>query len=67
MNDAATRIKTAVELLASIEIKRAQANDPNLGAAMEHAVIAGHLRELEADILNDPGAMEPWLVRRHRP
>ena len=55
-----------MELLASIENKRAQAGDPNLGAAMEHAVIAGHLRELEADILNDPGAMEPWLVRRRR-
>lgn len=64
MSNAAERIRVAAGLLAMIETRRAQADDPNLGAAMERAVIDAHLREIEADILNDPGAIEPWLVRR---
>ena len=66
MNNAAERIKVAAGLLALIEARRAQADDPNLGAGMEHAMIEGHLREIEEDILNDPGAIEPWLVRRRQ-
>ena len=66
MTDTAERIRVAADLLALIDIRRAESKDPNLGAAMERAVIDVHLREIEDDILNDPGAIEPWLVRRRQ-
>jgi hypothetical protein len=66
MTKIAERIRVAAELLALIDSRREQAGDPHLGAGMEHAVIHSHLREIEEDILNDPGAMEPWLVRRRQ-
>jgi hypothetical protein len=60
------RMRAAAELLALIDIRREQAGDPHLGAAMETAVIHSHLHEIEEDILNDPGAIEPWLVWQRR-
>ena len=45
---------------------RAETGDELLGAAIEHAVLESQVQELEAEILENPGAFEPWLVRRRR-
>ena len=63
MSGTKDRIKLGEDLLALIDRRRAETGDPLLGSAVEKVLIDSHLRELEADILEDPGAFEPWLVR----
>ena len=46
---------------------RAETGDPTLGEAIERTVMDLQFKELEADILEDPGAIEPWLIRRRKP
>jgi hypothetical protein len=53
-------------VLALIERKRAESGDPTLGAAIERLVIDSQFREVEREVLDNPGAIEPWLVRRRR-
>ncbi|HUB80933.1 MAG TPA: hypothetical protein VMB03_19140 [Bryobacteraceae bacterium] len=53
-------------ILALIEKKRIQTGDETLGADIERAIIEGQFTELENEILENPGAIEPWLVRRRR-
>lgn len=60
----AESLRLHAEIMAVIDRKRAEANDPNLGAAIERFLIDSHCREVERDIFDNPGAMEPWLVRR---
>jgi hypothetical protein len=67
MSNAVDRLKLAGAILALIEQKRAETGDESLGAAIERVVLDTQFRELEAEILEDPGAIEPWLVRRRRP
>ena len=67
MSNAVDRLKLAEAVLALIEQKRAETGDEFLGAAIERVVIDTQFQELEAEILENPGAIEPWLVRRHRP
>jgi hypothetical protein len=66
MSNAVDRMKLAEAVLALIEQKRAQTGDELLGAAIERVVLDTQFQELEADILEDPGAIEPWLIRRRR-
>jgi len=58
------RLKLYEAVLALIEQRRAETGDDLLGSAIEKVVIETQMRELEAEILEDPGAFEPWLVRR---
>jgi hypothetical protein len=51
-------------ILAVIERKRAATGDESLGASIERAVLDTQFEELEAEILENPGAFEPWLIRR---
>ena len=67
MSNAADRLKLGEAVLALIEQKRAETGDESLGAAIERVVLDTQFLELEADILEDPGAIEPWLIRRRRP
>ncbi len=67
MSNAVDRLKLAEAILALIEQNRAETGDEFLGAAIERVVIDTQFRELEAEILENPGAIEPWLVRRQRP
>ena len=53
-------------ILSVIEKKRAETGDETLGAPIERLVIELQFRDLEREILDDPGAFEPWLVRRRR-
>ena len=66
MSNAVDRLKLAEAVLALIEQRRAETGDESLGASIEQAVLETQFRELEAEILENPGAIEPWLVRRKR-
>ncbi len=57
------RLKSHASLLALIERRRRDAGDANVASAIERSIIDRHLKELEADILEDPGALEGFLVR----
>jgi hypothetical protein len=37
-----------------------------LGADIEQVIIESQFQDLEHEILENPGAIEPWLVRRRR-
>jgi hypothetical protein len=64
MSNAVERMKLCEAVLALIEQRRRETGDPELGAAIERAVLDAQIQELEAEILENPGAFEPWLVRR---
>lgn len=64
MSNAVDRLKLCEAVLALIEQKRVETSDPSLGASIERVVLDMQIQELEADILEDPGAFEPWLLRR---
>ena len=64
MSNTSDRMKLAAEILALIDRKRAEAGDPNLGSAIERVLLDAQIREIEQDIFEDPGAIEPMLVRR---
>ncbi len=66
MSTTVDRMKLAEAVMALIEQKRAETGDEALGAAIERAVLESQFQELEAEILEDPGAIEPWLIRRRR-
>jgi hypothetical protein len=53
-------------ILDLIERKRAETGDETLGASIERAVLESQMKELENEILEDPGAIEPWLIRIRR-
>jgi hypothetical protein len=66
MSNVGDRIKLGEAVLALIEQKRAETGDESLGANIERAVLDTQFEELESEILENPGAFEPWLVRRRR-
>jgi hypothetical protein len=53
-------------ILALIEKKRIQTGDVSLGADIEQLILASQVEEIEHEILDNPGAIEPWLIRRRR-
>ena len=66
MSTTVDRMKLAEAVLALIEQKRAETGDEALGVTIERAVLESQFQELEAEILENPGAIEPWLIRRRR-
>ena len=66
MSNAVDKLKLAEAVLALIEQKRAETGDEFLGAAIERVILDTQVRELEAEILENPGAIEPWLIRNRR-
>ena len=60
----ADRLKLDEAILALIEAKRAETGDASLGLDIERLITETQFRDLEREILDDPGAFEPWLVRR---
>jgi hypothetical protein len=66
MMSTAERMKLSERILSLIDRKRVESGDPNVGLSIERELLSKHLQELEHDILEDPGAMEPWLVRRRQ-
>lgn len=66
MSTTVDRMELCEAVLALVEKKRAETGDEFLGASIERAIIEMQFRDLEADILENPGAFEPWLIRRRR-
>jgi len=66
MSSTTDRLKLYEAILDLIEQKRAETGDPALAESIESAIIESQLRDLEQEILDKPGALEPWLVRRRR-
>jgi hypothetical protein len=66
MSGTKDRIELSEAILALIEKKRADTHDETLGAAIERVIIESQFHDIELDILENPGAIEPWLVRRRR-
>jgi hypothetical protein len=61
--DTKERLGICAKLLGEIDGHRARTKDSGLGISIEHRIIERELRELEEDILADPGALEAQLVR----
>ncbi len=66
MSDTTHRLELYEAILALIEQKRAECGDPSLGATLERVVVDSQFQELEREILENPGPIEPWLIRRRR-
>ena len=66
MSTTKDRMELSEAILALIEKKRAQTCDETLGADIEQVIIESQFKDLEHEILENPGAIEPWLIRRRR-
>jgi hypothetical protein len=66
MGTTKNRMELSEAILALIEKKRIQTGDQTLGADIEQVIVATQFDEIEHEILDNPGAIEPWLVRRRR-
>ncbi len=66
MTNSAARLQLCEAILSLIEKKRAESGDERLGAGIERFVLDAQFQELEREILGNPGAFEPWLMRSRR-
>lgn len=66
MTNSAVQLKLHQEILAVIERQRTESGDASLGANIERLILDTQFQELEHEILDNPGAIEPWLLRRRR-
>jgi hypothetical protein len=66
MHEIKERLERGFGLLQSLEKRRLDTRTPLLGYNVEYLVIDRELRQLEADILREPGALESQLVRVRR-
>ncbi|MGE5644159.1 MAG: hypothetical protein ACM336_00065 [Acidobacteriota bacterium] len=66
MSNAAVRLELCGAILALIEQKRSETGDATLAEAIERVVLDSQFKEFEQGILEDPGPIEPWLIRRRR-
>ncbi|MDE3164526.1 MAG: hypothetical protein KGN36_01880 [Acidobacteriota bacterium] len=64
MSSVEDRTKLYGAILSLIEEARTATGDEALGCEVEEAILDTQFRELESEILENPGAFEPWLVRR---
>ena len=62
-NDIRERLQRRVAMLERFESRRQETNNPTAGFNAERMIIDFELNELELDIIADPGALEPHLVR----
>ncbi len=66
MSNTADRLQLCEAILDLIERKRAETGDETLGASIEKAILQTQISDLEREIVENPGAFEPWLVRGRR-
>ena len=66
MSEIRERLEKGFGVLQRLERRRLDTHSPQLGYNAEYLIIAAELHQLEADILHDPGALEPQLVRVRR-
>ena len=60
------RLIKEMEILEKLDGRREEELAPWLGQSVEREILNRELRELELDILADPGALESQLVRVRR-
>ncbi len=66
MSSTTDRLKLYEAILDLIEQKRTETGDPSLAESVESVIVESQIHDLEQEILEKPGALEPWLVRRRR-
>ena len=66
MSTTTDRLELCEAILDLIEQKRAATRDETLAASIARAVLESQMRELENEIFENPGAIEPWLIRLRR-
>lgn len=66
MTNTVERLRLYEAILELIDQKRVESGDEMLGAAIEKVVIDSQFREIEKDIFDNPGPIEPWLIRLRR-
>ena len=66
MGNTLHHIELCEAILSLIERKRAETGEATLGAAFERLAIDSQFAAIERDILENPGAIEPWLIRRRK-
>ncbi len=66
MSGMTDRLQLCEAILALIEQKRQETGDDSLGDAIERVVLDSQFQELEAEILENPGAIRPWLLKWRR-
>jgi hypothetical protein len=66
MSNTLQDIELCEAVLSLIERKRTESGDATLGAGIERLVIDSQFREVEREVLDNPGAIEPWLLKRRR-
>ena len=66
MSTTAERLALCEAILALIEQKRQETGDELLGSNIERVVIDSQFRDLESEIFENPGPIEPWLIRLRR-
>jgi len=66
MSKTSKRLELYEAILSLIEQKRAEAGDESLGESIERFVVDTQVKELESEIFENPGAIEPWLIRLRR-
>lgn len=63
MRSTKERLEQSLQVLETLESRRLEMKTPALGADTEWSLIEQELREIERDILEDPGGLEKFLVR----
>ena len=66
MSTTKDRMELCEAILALIEKKRITTEDDSFGSDIERVIIESQFLDVEREILENPGAIEPWLVRRRR-
>ncbi|MBI3679883.1 MAG: hypothetical protein HY235_05745 [Acidobacteria bacterium] len=66
MRSLSERLEQSVAILTKLDRKRIEMRSPALGLDTEWSLIERELRELETEILENPGALEKFLTRTHR-
>ncbi len=60
------RLAMYAEILSVIDARRQATGDATLASSIEKFILECQFSELEADIMENPGAFEPWLIRPRR-
>lgn len=66
MRSAKERLQQSVATLETLDRKREEMRTHSLGQDTEWSLIERELRDLEDEILENPGALEKFLVRTKR-
>ena len=66
-NKTSVRLHQGVSDLNKLDRRREETRSPRLGYDTEREIVDRELRELERDIMADPGALESLFVRLRKP